>query len=337
MSRRSLPRELRPLLRARGRRHARAAERERPFARRTARGAAVVIAMLLAALAATIAVTLFADQQRWTRTVIQRRDHVQAQALAMAGVQWARQILYNNGRAKAVDHLGEPWAMVLPPIPIENGEIRGVITDATAGLNINSLATAGQVGSIEQERIERLFAQRGGPTGAVGAIADWIDSDNVARDKGAEDSFYAEHSPETLPPNAPITRVAELATVAGVTPAALAAVAPFLTALPAGTPVNVNTAPPEVLSAIVKDLRNDAVPTLVTSRTQRPFTSIADFRSRLPDGASISNDVGLAVRSDYFLISVEARQGSTVARARALLRRNSGGSAWPAIVWQSIE
>ncbi len=109
---------------------------------RRPRGAAVVLAMLLAALAATIAVTLFADQQRWTRAVMQRRDQVQAQALAMAGVQWARQILDTGGRPKTVDHLGEPWAMSLPPIPLDNGEIRGLISDASARLNVNGLGVA---------------------------------------------------------------------------------------------------------------------------------------------------------------------------------------------------
>jgi len=54
---------------------------------RHVRGAAVVLAMLLAALAAAIAATVFADQQRWSRNVEHRRDQVQAQALAMAGVQ----------------------------------------------------------------------------------------------------------------------------------------------------------------------------------------------------------------------------------------------------------
>ena len=54
------------------------------------RGAAIVLAMLIAALAAAVAATVFADQQRWLRTVEHRRDQVQAQALAMAGVLWTR-------------------------------------------------------------------------------------------------------------------------------------------------------------------------------------------------------------------------------------------------------
>ena len=65
---------------------------------RATRGAAVVLAMLLAALAAAVAATVFADQQRWIRGVEHRRDQVQAQALAVAGVQWGRQILYDDAQ-----------------------------------------------------------------------------------------------------------------------------------------------------------------------------------------------------------------------------------------------
>ena len=102
-----------------------------------------MLAMLLAALAATVAATLFADQQRWMRTVEYRRDQVQAQAIVMAGVQWARQILYEDSRTSTIDHLSEPWAMSLPPIPIENGAIRGSIVDAQGRLNVNDLGATG--------------------------------------------------------------------------------------------------------------------------------------------------------------------------------------------------
>jgi general secretion pathway protein K len=70
---------------------------KRPSTHRS-RGAAIVLAMLLAALAAAVAATVFADQQRWSRTVEHRRDQVQAQALALAGVQWGRQILSDDAQ-----------------------------------------------------------------------------------------------------------------------------------------------------------------------------------------------------------------------------------------------
>jgi general secretion pathway protein K len=299
------------------------------------RGAAVVLAMMLAAFAAAIAATVFAEQQRWSRTVLHRRDHVQAQALAMAGVQWSRQILYDDARRTVTDHLGEPWAMALPPIPLDNGEIRGAIADAQARLNVNGLERASAVAQTYRAWLERLFAQRGGPVAALDAIADWLDRDASVRPSGAEDAYYAAQPASGLAANAALVRTAELASVKGVAPPALAAVLPFLAALPAATPVNVNTAPPEVLAAIVESLSGDALATIVTGRAGKPFTTIAEFRARLPDGASLRGDEALAVRSDFFYVTIEARQGTTRARARALLRR--AGSQWPAVVWQVVE
>ena len=300
-----------------------------------ANGAAIVLAMLMAALAAAVAAAVFADQQRWSRTSEHRRDQVQAQALAVAGIQWGRQILYEDARRSAIDHLGEPWAVALPPIPLDNGEVSGSIVDAQGRLNINALGETGSSADLDRARIARLFAQRGGPAAAIDAIADWIDRDSIAREGGAEDAWYASRPRGGLAANAPVLRVAELSEVKGVTTASLAAVAPFLTALPSGTAINVNTAPPEVLGAIVDKLTGEGLAQLVASRAQKPFTTVAEFRARLPSPASIAVDESLSVKSDYFYVTIVARQGATVARARALLHRKSG--EWPEVVWQVVE
>jgi general secretion pathway protein K len=302
----------------------------------SARGAAVVLAMLLAALAATVAASLFADQQRWFRTVEYRRDQAQAQAIAMAGVQWARQILNDDARSTTIDHLGEPWAMTLPAIPLENGAVRGSIDDAQGRLNVNGLGAIAPAYDVERGRIARLFAQRGGPASAIDAITDWIDADSITRPNGAEDAFYASLPIPGLAANAPVVRVAELAAVRGVTLPSLAAVMPFLTALPIGTQINVNTASPEVLAAIIDNIEADALGALVAARKAKPFASVADFRARLPDGAVVANPESLNVKTDYFYVNVEAQQGATIARSRALIHRSNDG-AWPQIVWQVVE
>jgi general secretion pathway protein K len=300
------------------------------------RGSAVILAMVLAAFAAVVAVTVLADQQRWARTVEHRRDQVQAQALAMAGVQWAREILDDAvSHSPSIDHLGQPWALPLPPIPLENGEIRGSITDAQARLNVNALGVEGMGADATARRIARLFAALGGPATAVDAIADWIDTDGIPRAAGAEDTYYGAQPAPGLAANQPVTRIGELAYVKGVDAGRLAAVAPFLTALPANAPVNLNTAPPEVLSTLVEGASGESVAAIVAGRTQKPFTTIAEFRSRLPQGTTLRSDDALAVRSDYFYATIVARQGSTIATARALLHRSAG--AWPEIVWQVVD
>jgi general secretion pathway protein K len=304
---------------------------------RRSAGAAILLAMLLAALAATIAVTLFADQQRWTRAVMHRRDQAQAQALAMAGVQWARQVLYDDVRRGSVDHLKEPWAIALPPIPLENGEIRGGIADAQARLNINALGDKGTATALERARIGRLVASLPDFANALDAIGDWIDADVELRPNGAEDAYYGSLPVPRIAANAPIGRIAELGAVKGVSLTSLAAISPFITALPLGTPVNVNTAPPEVIAAIVENLSSEGLAAFVAKRDKAPFSSLSDFRAALPPTATLSDASLLDVKSNWFYVTVEARQGTTIARARALVNRGADTSKWPTVAWQVVE
>jgi general secretion pathway protein K len=120
-----------------------------------------------------------------------------------------------------------------------------------------------------------------------------------------------------------------------MTSRALSAVLPYLSALPTGTPVNVNTAPSEVLAAVADNLAGERLEAFIVDRARKPFTTVAEFRARLPDGATLASDVGLSVASNYFYVTIEARQGATRARARALVRRSGG--AEPTIVWQIVE
>ena len=305
--------------------------------RRRARGSAVVLAMVLAALAAVVAVTVLADQQRWARTVEHRRDQVQAQALAMAGVQWAREILDED--ALALD---------TSIISASRGRCRcrrsrsRTARSADRSPTRRRASTSTRWARTASPRTRRRNASRGcsrtlgGPLPAIDAIADWIDADGIPRAAGAEDAYYAAQPAPGLAANQPLVRVGELADVKGVDgrrgsrPSA-----PFLAALPANAAVNVNTAPPEVLATIVDGLTGDSLAALVATRAQKPFTTIAEFRARLPQGTSLRGDDALVVRSEYFLVTIVARQGSTIATARALLHRGAG--AWPEIVWQVVD
>jgi general secretion pathway protein K len=304
---------------------------------RHSRGAAIVLAMLLAALAATIATTLLWQQQRWINDHEHRRDQVQAQALAMAGVQWARQIVNDNAPANAPVHLGQPWALRLPAIPLENGSIAGYIVDAQSRINVNNLgATASQAGTLAA--MTRLFATLSLPPALLNALTDWVDADDRVTDPGgAEDAWYMAQNPPGLSANAPVKRTGELLAVRGDSSALLARLRPYVTALDAPSQVNVNTAPPEVLAAVANGLDRAGTLALVAAREQKPFASIADFRSRLPRADIAFDETLIDVRSNWFEVSIEARQGDTLARARAMLKRSGTPGEWPAVVWQTVE
>jgi general secretion pathway protein K len=295
-----------------------------------ARGAAVIIAMVVAALAATVAMAIAAEQQRWFASVSARRDQVQAQSLALAGVQWTREILDDDARRGPIDYLGEPWALPLPPTPIENGSVEGSIVDAQGLLNLNNVDDSGTQGELERVRLASLCTRLGIPSAALAALADWVGTGSQRADE-----WYVRQPSPYLPANAPLLRARELAAVRGFDDAALARLLPYVTALPPGTPLNVNTAPAPVLAAALPGVPEDAWSALATQRVAKPFTSVSDFRNRLPQGVPIGDERTLAVASSYFLVTVRARQGDTVAQARALLKRSPG--AWPAVVWQTLE
>jgi general secretion pathway protein K len=294
--------------------------------------------MLLAALAATIAATLLWQQQRWIGEHQHRRDQVQAQALAMAGVQWTRQILFENAPAGTIVHLGQPWALRLPAMPIENGSVGGYIIDAQGRININNLSTGSTAATSTRAALQRLFAALALPVTLVNAVGDWVDADDVTTDPGgAEDGWYLAQPIPTLAANAPLRRVDELLLVRDVGPASMARAQPFVAALDPPTAVNVNTAPAEVLAATVGGLDAAAAVLLVASRQKTPFASVADFKTRLPRPDLVIDETSLDVKSDWFEVSIEARQGDTLARARALLRRSSTVGEWPVVVWQTVE
>ena len=304
---------------------------------RSAAGAALVLAMLLAALAASIVAGLLWHQQLWLRQYDFGRDQSQAQSLARSGIDWARLILQEDARGGNVDHFGEQWAIRLPPTPLENGDIAGEITDQTGLFNVNALVKGGLLQPPMLARYARLLGLLGLPATLGPALADWLDADFEATPGGGvEDSYYVAQTPPRVAANRPLVTPDELGLIAGYTPAVIARLRPFVTALPPGpsAAINVNTAPPEILAATIEGLSLSDANRLAAARTERPFMNLADFRARMPSGVPV-NEQALSVASDAFAVRVEVRQGEVRATGLALVVRE--GSAWPRIVWQMIE
>jgi len=303
------------------------------------RGVAIVLAMGVVALAAIAATAIAVSQSTWARRNELSTEHVQAQAMVGAGVDWARAVLSDDLRATgAVDHLGEPWALRLPPIPIDNGELLGHIEDAQGKFNLNNLVSGGKVDIKQLENFQRLLAILGLPPELADALADWIDADSEPQPQdGAEDGYYLALDPPYLAANRPLIDVEELALVRGFDAGVRARLRPFVTALPGSTQVNVNTAPPEVLAATIKNMDIDMARALVLERERAYFRDPAEFYSRLPPAVSSSVSVGDAiVKSDYFIATLRVKIGDAQARGTALLARAPTGFGWPVIVWRKI-
>ena len=298
------------------------------------RGVAIVLAMGVVALAAMAASAIIVTQSTWARRSELTFDHVQAQLIIRAGVDWARAVLSDDRRVSAVDHLGEPWALRLPPMPVDNGKLAGYIEDQQGAFNVNNLVKGGKVNLVQLAYFRRLLEILDLPADLADALADWLDADSEPLPRGgAEDGYYLALQPPYLAANRPLIDVAELALVRGFDDNARARLRRFITALPDFTAINVNTAPPEVLAALVDGLSLDGARELVAKRERAYFRDSADFLNRLPNGAAVPIDY-IGVSTTYFLATMRVTIGGAQARGTALLARES--TAWPAVIWRKL-
>jgi general secretion pathway protein K len=297
------------------------------------RGVAIVLAMSVVALAAMAATALMITQSTWARQSELTAAHAQAQSVVQAGADWARAILNDDRRMSSVDHLGEPWALRLPTMSVEGGELDGYIQDQQGLFNLNNLVRGGKLNVAQFTQFQRLLSTLGLPAALAGTLADWLDADSEPQPQGGaeDDAYLASQSPH-LAANRLLIDVAELAMVRGFDDGVRVRLRPFVCALPVFTPVNVNTAPAEVLVAIMDGLDLDGARDLVARRERAYFRDRNDFVRQLPKGVLVANE-SISFSSDYFIATLRVTIGGAQARGVALFARTVPG-VWPTVVWR---
>lgn len=299
-------------------------------------GAAIIAALLVTALAAALATALLVRMDNWIDRVSLSRDKAQALELARSGTDYARLILQEDARRTLVDTLDEEWARVLPPFAVEGGELSGQITDLQGKWNLNNLRAKNGIDRQALQTYRRLLQIVGLPGELADTLADWMDSDDDTREGGAESAYYLGLTPPYRAANHELEHFSNLLRVKGYDPDVLRRLAPFTTVLPNSQPINVNTAPAEVLMAVEPTLDLADARQLVRVRQKAYFRSVGEFRERVPGQAAVTATSGLTVSSSYFLLSVLARFGGARATQQTLVERQPG-AARPKILWQSLQ
>jgi general secretion pathway protein K len=319
----------------------------RPRARRTQRGAALLTAMMIVTLVATLAAAMIWQQWRSVQVEAAERARAQAQWILLGAVDWARLILREDARtgarggAGAVDHLGEPWALPLAEAKLStflaadkaNTEdapeafLSGQITDAQSRYNLRNLVQPTTAENYKQEErtLSRLMSLAGASGTSASSLALAL---RQAAPPTPADAASAPGDPASAPP--PVTRtsdppllperIEQLAWL-GLDAETIRKLSPYVTLLPVATPVNVNTAPKEVLAAVANVDPADAE-RLVQARQRTPFRQLQDVTALLPREAKLSAS-RLGTRSDFFEIRGRLRLQDRVVEERALVQRNN--------------
>lgn len=305
---------------------------------RRQRGAALVMAMLVMALAAVAAAALLTRMDDWLQAVARRHERAQTLELARGGIAYGRAVLTEDARNSGIDHGEEGWARRLPTFAAEGGELAGEIEDLQGRFNLNNLVEDGKIDEAALAEYRRLlgFLDLDPPRAEtlLQSLADWLDGDDRTRPGGGEHAYYQSLSPPRPAGNRPLERLEDLLRIKDYDPALLRLLAPHVTVLPLRSAINVNTAPPAVLAAVVPGLTLAEARALAAARRPAWFRDEADFRSRLPRQDLPVGANRLSVASSFFLIRSRARFGAVDARIEALVDRRRGGG-FPEVIWQS--
>jgi general secretion pathway protein K len=303
-------------------------------------GLAAVTAVLIVAVAASAAAVMLAQESATLDQAMMVASRAQAEQYARAGLDWARGVLAQDALAGAeVDSLAEGWAQPIAGLPVERAVVAGSIVDEQGKFNLDNLVAGKSKSDEDVEIFRRLLASLALPPQLADAVVDWIDPDqDLTSGDGAEDAYYLGLPRPYRAANQPMTQVEELYRVRGFDAAAVAKLAPYVTALvaPARTTINANTAPAPVLAAALPSIPAAAIAQMVAARVKKPFLSKADVDAWAKAIDPKASTVALDVKSGFFSVRVQVAQDDVQLADDALLQRTLATGKPPAVtlVWR---
>lgn len=278
---------------------------------------ALFIMMLIAIAATAMSLRLQIDINR--TQLIQSNNHMMA--LSQKATFWAIEKLTHNAKK------AKPQRQYIDKLPIKSPEF----TDNQFRANVKIIDLQGlfNINNVRSKKMIKTFAQllltiipkldRKKALVISRNLRSFISPVNLNKGHTRTDSFYrfrnyfASH---TL-----MVSKSELRLVKGINKKRYLALAPYITALPTFTPINVNTASGIVLQTLGSHLSHKQAEEIIKIRNKTPFTNARDFLNHKKIKTMHIGNNQITVRSEYFLVSTEVSSQEYHFIVYSLLRR----------------
>jgi general secretion pathway protein K len=223
----------------------------------------------------------------------------------------------------------------------------GRIEDEQGKYNLRNLAKAGVPQPMEIAALDRLCAMLGLPGSLAPRIAVRIASAQAVPGTSGETGTGTGtgtgsgtgtgqngEASQGRGPSAPMIRtVDDLEGITDVDEKTIEALRPYVTVLPETTAVNANTAPAEVLAAVVPGLSLAQARALTEQRNAGTwFNDRADFGNRLANPDITISDSQIVTASKWFMVSGTVTLERAAVTMQALVSRANANS--PTVVWK---
>ncbi len=303
--------------------------------RKTQRGAAILTAMLTVVLVATLASATLWQQWRGVEVETAERARVQSAWVLTGALDWARLILREDARKGGADHLAEPWAVPLEAARLstflaadrsdtleadasQDAFLSGQIIDLQSRLNVTNLVLAGAIDRTSQIAFTRLFELLNLPQGELTLVAENL---RLAQSAGGG-SLPAASAPVAAGTAPLLPQTVEQLSWLGLPATSIAVLRPFITVLPVRTPVNLNTAPVEVIYACIEAFDRADAQRLVDARNLMHLSTLADASKLSSNSSAKFVDAQHSVSSRFFEVRGQLRLEQTAVQQQSVVQRD---------------
>ncbi len=287
------------------------------------KGSALLTALFIMTLVAIVATAMSTKVQldiyRTKLIVTHDKVYLASQAVTF----WALGEL--NNKKNKFSKANVQGMVSLFPHNMENIEntvtLSGALYDLQARYNINNLENrksmmgfinligAAMPHHTESERVKLTLA-----------INDWLSSYDLARGKDNYLSYYMSQKPPYYPSHQLMSSKSELRLVKDLNASLYLALEPLISALPESTPININTAPIQVLKSLSNTMNENQLNELIKARKEngiKDLGKIAEILKKL----NIANDQ-ITLESNYFLSVASATSDNLNLTVYTLFKRS---------------
>ena len=289
------------------------------------RGVALLTILLLVVSITVVAGAMLASQKIAIRRSGLLFDQNQLLQDIDAGQQLAVTMIRADANLNDTDSTQDIWAKPVPPYTLGTHSIGIEMRDEASRFNINNLYQNGAVDSNALAVFQRLLTQLNLAPDIAIAVLDYQDADSeVYQDGGDESTVYNQQSNSSVDndlPNQRLVNIDQLQNVKGINAEVLAVLRPYITVVPHYLPINMNTASPVILAALIDGATSQQMQTIVDLREKQVFESIDEIW-QLPILGSLNEKQRkalaplLAVDSQAFTALITATDNATVGQAR---------------------
>ncbi|MFQ2917851.1 GspK family T2SS minor pseudopilin variant ExeK [Aeromonas allosaccharophila] len=305
------------------------------------RGMALLVVLLILSVMVIIASNMSGRLQLELRRTANITTGKQAWWYALSAEALVSKVLTQDFKDNPeVVNLSQNWARKNTVFPVDDGQLKGEVTDLQSCFNLNSLSVASKAGSGEEleqqpypvqvfrELLKQLTMDDYEAAQLTDAIRDWTDKDTVlVSSLGAEDAYYEGLKPPYLTANQWMLGKDELRAVRGVTARVYARLAPYICALPNNKlKININTLAPErpelLVALYLGKIGLDDAKRVLNERPQKGWKESKLMTDLLAPPDTVKGlKEALVVKSDFFEARMVAEVGDNRAWLETLFQR----------------